>query len=75
MEAVDITKLSVEALNELIDRGERFYVASKDTPYNDSIWHTNYAFWGSPESEPPQEAGRMPGYEGRHLNGPSAILR
>ena len=55
MDSIDITKLSVQALNELIDKGERFYVAVKDTPYDDSIWQTNYAFWGYPESKPTTE--------------------
>ena len=47
---VDITTLDIKSLNALIDKGERFYVCNKNVPeYDDSIWETNHAFWGSGE--------------------------
>ena len=50
MLCVDITTLDIKSLNALIDKGERFYVCNKNVPeYDDSIWETNHAFWGSGE--------------------------
>lgn len=51
MLCVDIATLDIKSLNALIDKGERFYVCNKNVPeYDDSIWETNYAFWGDGES-------------------------
>ena len=52
---VNVNGLSVEALNLLLEKGERFYATYDDSPpFDDSIWETDHAFWGRGESGPPQ---------------------
>lgn len=48
---VNVQGLSVEALNILLEKGERFYATYDDSPpFDDSLWTTDYAFWGGGDS-------------------------
>lgn len=55
MLSIDIQTLDLFTLNELIDKGERFYVTTKNPEYTDDIWITNHAFWGDGKSDDTEE--------------------
>ncbi len=58
---VNVNGLSVEALNILLEKGERFYATYEDSPiFDDSLWTTDYAFWGGGESDTPGVSERVP---------------
>lgn len=59
MYSIDLEGLTLEELNKLIDRGERFYVTRPQPEiYDDSLWTTNDAFWCGGEPLPSGQPAR-----------------
>ena len=62
---IDMHYLTIDRLNELIDRGERFNVRTGNEPTaaDEELWHTNHAFWSEGDAGTQRDASQAQ----RHL--------